>query len=139
MGPSQVLSCYCVQVVISKLDRAEGPAGSRLTSGAHCPRLSCFSTRRWSPGLLHMAWASHSMAVTAQDGGSWLPRAGSRAAWVLKPPPRHSAMSLLSCSITQYHHGPMQGKKVARNRSTSEWEHPGPMAPSTWGGILYHS
>lgn len=87
------------------------------------PQLPCLPTRGESPGLLRVPWASHSMAVTAQDWWKRAPEGRSRAAWLLQPLPRLGTVSLLSCSIGQVHGG-------GEIDSPPNGGHPGPMALS---------
>lgn len=65
--------------VISKLDQAEGPAGSRFSCLVpSAPWLPYLSTGRWSPGSLHMTWASaHGLGFSQHGGHS--PRQGKLA------------------------------------------------------------
>ena len=91
------------------------------------PQLPCLPIRRKSPGLL-AAWRSQH-----KTGGNWLPKAGSRAAWLLQPLPRLGIVSLLFCSIGQVHGG-------GEIDSPPNGERPGPIALSVgMGGITVPS
>lgn len=105
-------------MIISKLDWAEGPAGSRYSHLVpSAPQLPCFSTGRWSPGPLHMTWAAaHGLGFSQQGGhslrqGELASKSREQSCLAAEASTKSQHSVPLSCSITQCRHRPTQGKR----------------------------